>query len=78
MKFIYDFWYIDLHWSTLLLGFVNQLPIGGHHLAGYMGPFTVTSRMQLRAVAISGSKRSQSVPCRPCRGDAGGRGDHPT
>jgi len=27
----------------------------------YMGPFTVTSRMQLRAVAISGTKRSQSV-----------------
>ena len=26
-----------------------------------MGPFTVTSRMQLRAVAVSGHKRSQAV-----------------
>eukprot|EP00438_Fugacium_kawagutii_P035979 Skav213293 [mRNA] locus=scaffold2480:214448:217238:- [translate_table: standard] len=30
----------------------------------YMGPFTVTSRMQLRAVAIRGNKRSQSVTWR--------------
>ena len=48
-----------LHGSKVLFTLDGRDPF----LCGqrYMGPFTVTSRMQLRAVAVSGHKRSQSV-----------------